>query len=404
MAHHIADRLHAKGPKRILALDGGGTRGIITLAFLERIEATLKAKLGRSEDFVLADYFDLIGGTSVGALIAAQLAKGEPVATVRERFQLWMPEVFKRRRVAVHGFMDLYHARGLSEKIRSVFQDECMDSAILKTGLAVVAKRADTGSVWVMTNNERSRYWNREGDRTPNAKYKIHDVLRASSAAPTYFRPTDIEIFSGLDGNKPFSKSGTFIDGAVSPHNNPALQLFKLARLKGYGLDWPVGPDKLLMISVGTGTHPTEVKKSRLLALEAMDALAGMIGDSQQLVLAVMQWLSLPREPWEIDREIGTQSDDLLTDAPLLSFQRYDMPLERRWLHDTDPRMSGRRRGPKLAAALHEARFKRSLADLQELIAPMNVPVLYDLARAAAEDQVMAEDFPAAFDDIWQPA
>ncbi len=404
MAEHVARRLHAAGPKRILALDGGGTRGIITIAFLEQIERLLAGRFAEKglyrdpADFRLAHYFDMIGGTSVGALIATQLALGDSVAEIRDRFQLWMPQIFKRRITGIKGVSDLYHAQNLSVKIRSLVRDETMDSARLKTGLAIVAKRADTGSVWVMTNNNRCKYWNRDGDRTPNAKYKIHDVLRASSAAPTFFRPTEIELFSGIDGNKPFTTTGTFIDGAVSPHNNPALQLFKLARLKGYALNWPTGPDNLLMISIGTGAHATQVAKSRLLAREATDALVGMIGDSQQLVLAVMQWLSFPRDPWEIDREIGTQSEDLLTDEPMLSFQRYDMPLERRWLADDDPKMSGRRRGPKLKDALYAARFKRTLADLQELIAPTNVPVLYDLATAAAQDQVMAVDFPSMFD------
>ncbi len=405
MAHNVTHRLHGAGPKRILALDGGGTRGIITIAFLEEIERLLAQRFveqGRYRDpaeFRLAHYFDLIGGTSVGALIATQLALGHAVADIRDRFRSWMPEIFKRRITGIKGVSDLYHARNLSDKIRSLVADETMDSPLLKTGLAIVAKRADTGSVWVMTNNERCKYWCREGDRTPNAKYKIHDVLRASSAAPTFFRPTEIELFSGLDGNKPFTTTGTFIDGAVSPHNNPALQLFKLARLKGYALNWQTGPDNLLMISIGTGSHAAKVKRSRLLAREATDALVGMIGDSQQLVLAVMQWLSYPRDPWEIDREIGTQSEDLLTDEPMLSFQRYDMPLEYRWLSDTDPKMTGRRRGPKLKDALYEARFKRTIADLQELIAPTTVPVLYDLATAAAQDQVMAVDFPARFDD-----
>lgn len=408
MSDHIARRLHDGRPKRILSLDGGGTRGIVSIAFLERIEKMLADRFveqGLYDDpakFRLAHYFDLIGGTSVGALIAAQLALAHSVTEIRDRFQLWMPEIFKRRIAAVKGFTDLYHAQNLSQKIEGLVRDWTMDSPLLKTGFAVVAKRADTGSVWVMTNNDRCKYWNREGDRMPNAKFKIHDVLRASSAAPTFFRPTNIEIFSGVDGNKPFTKTGSFIDGAVSPHNNPSLQLFKLTRLNGYGLNWATGPERLLMISIGTGTHATEVKKSRVLALEATDALLGMIGDSQQLVLAVMQWLSYPRDPWEIDREIGSQSEDLLTNEPLLSFQRYDMPLEPRWLYDNDPRMTGRRRGPKLKEALHEARFKRSLADLQELIAPKSVPVLYDLAAAAAEDQVSPLDFPADFDGhIW---
>jgi surfactin synthase thioesterase subunit len=85
MARHIAERFTAPGPKRILALDGGGTRGIISLAFLERMEKMLAERFEShprfaEKQFVLSDYFDLIGGTSVGALVAAQLARGMSAA------------------------------------------------------------------------------------------------------------------------------------------------------------------------------------------------------------------------------------------------------------------------------------------------------------------------------------
>ena len=66
--------LFGPGPKRILALDGGGVRGAITVAFLERIEALLSSRLGLKAR--LGDWFDLVGGTSTGALIAGALALG----------------------------------------------------------------------------------------------------------------------------------------------------------------------------------------------------------------------------------------------------------------------------------------------------------------------------------------
>ena len=62
--------LFCPGPKRILALDGGGVRGAITVAFLEQIEKVLSDRLG--EPIHLANWFDLIGGTSTGAVIAGR--------------------------------------------------------------------------------------------------------------------------------------------------------------------------------------------------------------------------------------------------------------------------------------------------------------------------------------------
>jgi hypothetical protein len=72
-------------PKRILALDGGGIRGTLSLGFLEKVESTLRADLGKPE-MVLSDYFDLIAGTSTGAIIAGALAIGMPVEKITEAY------------------------------------------------------------------------------------------------------------------------------------------------------------------------------------------------------------------------------------------------------------------------------------------------------------------------------
>ena len=69
--------LFGPGPKRILALDGGGVRGAITVAFLERIESLLWERYGR--DMRLGDFFDLVGGTSTGAIIS--LTRDVPIIT-----------------------------------------------------------------------------------------------------------------------------------------------------------------------------------------------------------------------------------------------------------------------------------------------------------------------------------
>ena len=52
------------GPKKILACDGGGILGLMSVEILARLENDLRDKLGRKDDFVLADYFDFVCGTS----------------------------------------------------------------------------------------------------------------------------------------------------------------------------------------------------------------------------------------------------------------------------------------------------------------------------------------------------
>src|SRR6476620_904344 len=87
--------LFAPGPKRLLALDGGGVRGAITVAFLERIEQVLCKHLNKTEVH-LGDWFDLIGGTSTGSIIAGALAFGYSSKDVTRFYTELAPKVFRR--------------------------------------------------------------------------------------------------------------------------------------------------------------------------------------------------------------------------------------------------------------------------------------------------------------------
>ena len=78
-AQHL-DPGHA--PKRILSLDGGGIRGVLSLEYLAAIESMLRKRYN-NQDLLLCDYFDLIGGTSTGSIIAAGLAWGMSVADLK---------------------------------------------------------------------------------------------------------------------------------------------------------------------------------------------------------------------------------------------------------------------------------------------------------------------------------
>lgn len=83
------------GPKRILALDGGGLRGILTLAMLLRIEALIEKRHGNDDRFRLCHYFDLITGTSTGAIMEAALARGMTVNEVIEKYRQLGNKVFR---------------------------------------------------------------------------------------------------------------------------------------------------------------------------------------------------------------------------------------------------------------------------------------------------------------------
>ncbi len=251
----------AHTPKRILALDGGGTRGVIEIAFLEKIEAELKTRSGRGDDFRLSDYFDLIGGTSTGAIVATALALGMRAREVRDLYLRMGEAIFRRSPFHFLGVSPRFYARGLGKVLSEVLAERTLDSPDLRTGLAIIAKRLDTGSPWVLTNNPRSMYWStsdadaKTGKEKSigNSAYKIRDVVRASAAAPFYFAPKIIQVSA--------TEPGLFVDGGVSPHNNPALQLFMLAGIKGYGFNWPTDKDKLLLVSLGQDASPEAVDR-----------------------------------------------------------------------------------------------------------------------------------------------
>ncbi len=149
--------LFAPGAKRILALDGGGVRGIVALAFLKKIEQTLEAEAGK---FVrLCDYFDLIGGTSTGAIIAVGLALGHNVDQIREFYLRLAPRVFRPPWLRVPGWKAIFDARALASELKAIIGDRTLDTPDLQTGIGVMLKRIDTASAWILTNNPRSAYW-----------------------------------------------------------------------------------------------------------------------------------------------------------------------------------------------------------------------------------------------------
>src|SRR6478609_8007061 len=73
----LQQRYETPQPRKILSLDGGGIRGVLTLEILLELEKQLKEALNANDNFRLSDFFDYIGGTSTGAIIAAGLSLGK---------------------------------------------------------------------------------------------------------------------------------------------------------------------------------------------------------------------------------------------------------------------------------------------------------------------------------------
>jgi patatin-like phospholipase len=319
----VSDKMKVTTQKKLLALDGGGIRGLITLQILARFERILReAKAGGNPDFRLAQYFDYIGGTSTGAIIAAALAMGMSVAEIGHFYLSNAIQMFSRAGY-LQRFRYKYIDEKLSAQLKSVLGPETtLGSDKLQTLLMMVLRNATTDSPWPLSNNPCAKY----NDRTlPNCNLELPlwQLIRASTAAPTYFPPELVHI-----GQQEF----LFVDGGVTTYNNPAFQLFLMATLEPYLLKWSTGEDKLLLVSVGTGTAP--LAKATLRA-EDMSLLynAGCIpsalmfaslNEQDFLCRAFGYCLSGP----PLDSEIGDMKRDRsFGDSKLFTYVRYNAEL-----------------------------------------------------------------------------
>jgi hypothetical protein len=378
--------LFSSGPKRILALDGGGIRGILTLQVLRRIEDILRARAGGDPEFRLCDYFDLIGGTSTGSIIAAGLSIGMSIDDLEKMYKSLGNSIFKSGFLRFGVVRAKFAKEPLEKALKEVFTDITVgDAARVHTGLAVMLKRIDSGSPWIVHNNPRGKYFAPRpgGQAIPNREFPLWQIVRSSSAAPHYFDPELFPVARNADGTE---KKGAFVDGGVSPHNNPALQLVMLAWLQGHGLQWPAGDKQLLVVSLGTGSSDFDFeaqeaydKPSAKLALESLGSL---MDDVRSLNETMLQWMSASPTARRIDREVGNLSADFLGGTgPLLSYLRYDAWLEQDWL--------GRHGLPGYD--------KAKLDNIKEMDKPENIDELIGIGKALARD-VEESHFPAHFD------
>jgi uncharacterized protein len=393
-------RLHSPGRKRILTLDGGGVRGIVSIAFMKEMETQLRKATGHNA-LVLSDVFDMVAGTSVGSMLATMVALGKPVEEIEAKFLDLAPKIFSGRQTMFG--QRRFNSDPLEQGVTEIVKDERLESPLLKTGLAIIAKRVDTDSVWAISNNDRMPFYHDGPDFDGNKKYKLSMLIRASTAAPFLFKPTPLVIHTDVFGKE---TTGWFVDGGVTPHNNPSMLMLMMAALPSYHLNWTLSPRDLLMISLGTGMHRSPIDTSTrafrgffasLLgrnrcedineAAFASQTLQALISNNSMFILKLMQSLSKPRFSWRINSEIGDIHEEMMIRAltgytkdgkGALKFQRYDLPLE-----------AGRFVGPAYDV-------DASNPERQALVAldnPKNIPKLLELATQAAKKQVSLADF-----------
>lgn len=367
----LVKRINAQGPKKILALDGGGIRGMMTVEVLAGIEALLRKELGKGPEFVLADYFDFVVGTSTGAIIAACVSLGMSAAKIGEFYEENGEAMFDEA-FLLDKLKFKYEDEKLAAKLREVFDGSggmtCLGSPKLKTLLMMVMRNATTDSPWPISNNPSAKY-NELSRGDCNLKLPLWQLVRASTAAPVYFPPEVITI-----GEQRF----IFVDGGITPYNNPAFQAFLMATAEPYNLNWATGTEKLLVVSIGTGTSPGENEKLKpsdmnllynagtipsalmFAALNEQDLLCRTFGDCLAGDL--------------IDREVGDMIGRKGPGPKLFTYVRYNAELTREGLD-------------KLG--LGDIRPK----DVQKLDSVDHIEELRRVGRAVAEKKVSKEHF-----------
>ncbi|MEM7382828.1 MAG: patatin-like phospholipase family protein [Bacteroidota bacterium] len=222
----------------ILSLDGGGVRGVLSALWLSEIESRTKRPI--------AHLFNMLAGTSTGAIIAAGLSvpqidvhevRGEveqeevlspyrPRYSASDMVELYRqksPEIFtKSSRWTIPGsplVVSKYTAVGRSSIFEKYFGQARLNQALTELVIPAVSE----------ANFTSSYLFSRSTD------VKLHDVLMATTAAPTFFPPYEIP------------EVGVFVDGAIQA-NNPAMNAHSEA------LRYGIPPQRIFMLSLGAGT------------------------------------------------------------------------------------------------------------------------------------------------------
>jgi hypothetical protein len=322
----LRDRILAPGSKKLLAIDGGGIRGVLALEILREIEAIFA---GGHNAYVLANDFDYIAGTSTGGIIAAGLSRGMRVSEIMDFYIRSGPKMFEKQWILKRVYAD-YASEPLAQELRSVFGVETtLSSDTLRTLLLLVMRDATTDSPWPISNNPFAKY-NDPNRPTTNCNIPLWQLLRASTAAPTYFPPEPITIADKLH---------LLVDGGVTVYNNPAFQMVLMATLPQYWptapaghQGWRTGESEMLVVSVGTGLSPianTALRSSDLNiyynATHVPSALMNAAQIEQDLLCRVVG-RSLAGDP--IDREIDcADTANSLIPEKRFTYVRYNVEL-----------------------------------------------------------------------------
>lgn len=224
---------------KVLALDGGGIRGVIPAMLLAEIESRTSRPISES--------FDLIAGTSTGGILALGLVKpnaeGKPAyragqlvdLNAKEGHRIFSRSVWHRTRAFGSAIEEKYPAEELEEVLDQYFEETMLSAAL--TDVLVTAYEIETRMPWFFRS--------RNAKEKPEFDFPMKQVARATTAAPTFFTPARLTT----DANPDY---WALIDGSVFA-NNPAM--CAVAEVLSLRHD-----AELLVVSLGTGVQNRRIE------------------------------------------------------------------------------------------------------------------------------------------------
>jgi len=298
----MVDPATVKGRVNILSIDGGGIRGIIPAVILSKLEECLGKPL--------AAIFHLIVGTSTGGIIAAAVgssANGGKPYRPKDLVNLYVkngPAIFN---------LDFVHR--IEEFVRPKYSPEPLEKVLLQYFGDTDLKSAQTNlliSSYDIEHQIPFFFKSEKAQHKDAYNWKLRDVTRATSAAPTYFPPTRIDNGHG---------AYTLVDGGVCV-NNPCMAAFAEAkRLFKNAADF-------LMVSVGTGDrndclHYNSVRNWGMIqwAEEIVPVFMDSVSESSDYE---MHYILGPGKSFRFQPRLkpGNSSMDCVTPANLAALQK----------------------------------------------------------------------------------
>jgi patatin-like phospholipase/acyl hydrolase len=211
-------------PYRILSLDGGGAKGLYTLGILNEIEGITQKPLSES--------FNLIFGTSTGAIIAAMLALGKRVPEITSFYRKHVPAIMRKKTQRTK-------TAALKKLAEDIFTDQ--DFSAFKTDVGIVTTNWTTEKPTVFKSNIKLAH-GRQGTFKAGFGCTIATAVVASCSAYPFFERQTVTT--------PDGKTFVLADGGFCA-NNPTLYAITDA-LGPLGLK----PENIRIVSLGVGNYP----------------------------------------------------------------------------------------------------------------------------------------------------